>query len=77
MFAAALGIEILCIAFAEVGEKAGFMLFGYRFPGAAIAYAMGCSLAGMSTFLTILGRSRGTGCEGCCSLLENAGRKGI
>jgi hypothetical protein len=78
MFAAALGIEILCIAFAEIGENTGFLLFGYRLPGAAVAYAMGYSLAGLSTFLTILGRSRGTECgEGCCSLLENAGRKGI
>lgn len=78
MFAAALGIEILCIAFAEIGENAGFMLFGFRLPGAAIAYAMGYSLAGLSTFLTILGRSKGGECgEGCCSLLENARRKGI
>ncbi|MEO9362355.1 MAG: hypothetical protein ABI348_00505 [Nitrososphaera sp.] len=82
LFAAALGIEVLCITFAELGENAGFYLFGYSsLSGAAIAYAMGYSLAGLSTFLTILGRSKG-GMEecsdkGCCSVLENADRKGF
>jgi hypothetical protein len=82
MFAAALGIEILCIAFAELGQNAGFYIFGYSVQGAAIAYVMGYGLAGFATFLNILGRSKGATCEeedSCCcsSILETAGRKGL
>ena len=50
MFAATLGIEILCIAFAELGQNARFYIFGYHVTGAAIAYAIGYSLAGFATF---------------------------
>lgn len=77
MFAAALGIEILCISFAELGENAGLYIFGFNPAGIAIAYVMGYALAGVATFLTILGRS-GTGdaCS-CCSVLENGSRKGF
>jgi hypothetical protein len=80
MFAAALGIEVLCISFAELGENTGLYLFGFNPVGIAVAYAMGYALAGLATFLTILGRSRGEaecGDVGCCSILENAGRKGF
>lgn len=78
MFAAALGIEILCIAFAEMGQNTGFYIFGYSVGGAAIAYAMGYGLAGFATFLNIIGRSKGTMCEdSCCSILENVERKGL
>ncbi|MGI0019461.1 MAG: hypothetical protein ACREAY_03210 [Nitrososphaera sp.] len=78
MFAAALGIEVLCISFAELGENAGLYAFGFNPAGIAMAYAMGYALAGLATFLTILGRSRGAECgDGCCSILENAGRKGF
>ena len=71
----ALGIEILCIASAELGENAGLFLFGYRNPtGIAIAYAMGYGLASFSTFATILGRyNYGSNKENmcsCCSILE-------
>ncbi len=78
MFAAALGIEILCISFAEIGENTGFYIFGLNPAGIAISYAMGYGLAGLSTFLTILGRHSGTddAC-GCCSVLEHGGRKGF
>lgn len=77
MFAAALGIEILCISFAEIGENAGFYIFGLNPAGIAIAYVMGYGLAGLSTFLTILGRRSGTDDAGCCSVLEHGGRKGF
>lgn len=78
MFAAALGIEILCIAFAELGQNTGFYIFGYSVSGAAISYAMGYGLAGFATFLNILGRSKGAMCEdSCCSILENVKRKGL
>lgn len=78
IFAAALGIEVLCISFAELGENTGLYLFGFNPAGIAVAYAMGYALAGLATFLTILGRSRGAECgDDCCSILENAGRKGF
>ena len=56
LYAAALGIEILCIAAAEIGENTGLYLFGFNFMGIPIAYAMGYGLAGFTTFATILGR---------------------
>lgn len=76
MFAAALGIEVLCISFAELGENAGLYIFGFNASGIAIAYVMGYALAGAATFLTILGR-HGSG-EMCgCSVLEHGDRKGF
>lgn len=77
MFAAALGIEVLCISFAELGENAGFFIFGFNPAGIAIAYAMGYALAGAATFLTILGRHGAGEMCGCCSVLEHEGRKGF
>jgi hypothetical protein len=56
LYAAALGIEILCIAAAEIGENTGLYLFGFNLIGIPIAYAMGHALAGFTTFATILGR---------------------
>ena len=80
LYAAALGIEILCIAAAEIGENTGFYLFGFNAGGIVIAYVTGYVLAGFTTFLTILGRygnapqsENGIGaCEidSCCSVLE-------
>lgn len=80
LYAAALGIEILCIAAAEIGENTGLYLFGFNAGGIAIAYVMGYALAGFVTFVTILGRydknrqsGKGQSIEGidsCCSVLE-------
>lgn len=56
LYAAALGIEILCIAAAEIGENSGFYLFGCSPSGIAIAYVMGYALARFIIFVTILGR---------------------
>ena len=79
LYAAALGIEILCIAAAEIGENTGLYLFGFNAGGIAIAYVMGYALAGFTTF-AILGRygnqqgcDAGNGKQGidsCCSVLE-------
>jgi hypothetical protein len=81
IYAAALGIEILCITAAEIGENSGLYLFGFSPLGIAIAYAMGYTLAGFTTFATILGRynfgsSNQTMC-GCCSVFEQASQKGF
>lgn len=72
LYAAALGIEILCIAAAEIGENTGLFLFGFNTGGIVIAYVMGYTLAGFTTFITILGRY-GNGAsevDSCCSVLE-------
>lgn len=80
LYAAALGIEILCIAAAEIGENTGLYLFGFNPGGIAIAYIMGYSLAGFTTFVAILGRfgnrhsdekcTTSAEIDSCCSVLE-------
>ncbi len=80
LYAAALGIEILCIGAAEIGENTGLYLFGFNPSGIAMAYVMGYSLAGFTTFVTILGRfgacqsdekeSKSYEIDSCCSVLE-------
>jgi hypothetical protein len=81
LYAAALGIEILCIAAAEIGENIGLYLFGLNIVGIPIAYAMGYALAGFTTFATILGRynyGSKDKIDSCCSVLEQgAGRNFI
>lgn len=72
MYVTALGIEILCIMSAEIGENMGFFLFGYqRIDGISIGFILGYTLAGFSTFATILGRyNLDNVMEGCCSALD-------
>jgi hypothetical protein len=73
MYVAALGIEILCIAAAEIGENSGLFLFGFNHIGIPIAYVMGYSLATFTTFVTILGRynyGSNDKIDSCCSVLE-------
>src|SRR5215211_3417771 len=73
LYAAALGIEILCIAAAEIGENTGLYLFGFNLVGIPIAYAMGYGLAGFTTFATILGRynfGSNDKIDSCCSMLD-------
>jgi hypothetical protein len=81
IYAAALGIEILCIAAAEIGENTGLYLFGFNFSGIAIAYSLGYALAGFTTFTTILGRyNYGSPNQimcSCCSVLEQDSQKGF
>ncbi len=38
LFAAALGIEILCISAAEIGENSAFYFFGYHLQGIILGY---------------------------------------
>jgi len=81
LYAAALGIEILCIAAAQIGENTSFTLFGYRTHlGIAIGYLLGYSLSSFATFATILGRYSYGSNEivcGCCSVLEQGANKGL
>lgn len=80
LFAAALGIEILCIAAAEIGENTGLYLFGLNLVGIPIAYAMGYALAGFTTFATILGRynyGSNDKIDSCCSVLEQGAGSGF
>jgi hypothetical protein len=81
IYAAALGIEILCIAAAEIGENTGLYLYGLNPLGIAIAYIMGYALAGFTTFATILGRynygSPNHNMCSCCSALEQDSKKGF
>lgn len=77
LYAAALGIEILCIGAAEIGENSGLYFFGFNPVGIAIAYAMGYELAGLTTFITIFGRYNGETACSCCSVLEQRAGKGF
>src|ERR671938_691061 len=81
LYAAALGIEILCIAAAELGENTGLYIFWFNHIGVPIAYAMGYGLATFTTFVTILGRYKYGSCgdsidsSSCCSVLEQDNAK--
>lgn len=80
LYAAALGIEILCITAAEIGENTGLYLFGFNFIGIPIAFAMGYALAGFTTFATILGRynlGSNDKIDSCCSVLEQGAGSGF
>lgn len=80
MYAAALGLEILCITAAVIGENVGLYLFGVNALGIPVAYAMGYGLAAFVTFAAILGRyTYGSkhGIDACCSVLEQVGDKGF
>lgn len=79
LLSAALGIEILCIMAAEIGENIGLYTFGFNLTGIVLAYVIGYALAGFTTFMTILGRYTGTGLkiDSCCSVLEQQSSKGF
>jgi hypothetical protein len=78
LYAAALGIEILCITAAEIGENTGLYILGFNHIGVPFAYAMGYLLATFTTFVTILGRYKYDSCDridSCCSVLEQDSNK--
>jgi hypothetical protein len=80
LYASALGIEILCIAAAEIGENTSLYLFGFNVVGIPIAYAMGYALAGFTTFAAILGRynySSNDKIDSCCAVLEQGSGSGF
>lgn len=73
LYASALGIEILCILSAEIGQNSSFLMFGFNSPFAiTMSYVLGYGLAGFTTFATILGRyNLERVVDGCCSVLEH------
>ena len=80
LYAAALGIEILCITAAEIGENVGLYVLGFNHIGVPFAYAMGYLLATFTTFVTILGRYKYASedsIDSCCSVLEQDNNKGF
>ena len=80
LYAAALGIEILCITAAEIGENTGLYVLGLNHMGVPFAYAMGYLLATFTTFVTILGRykyAREDSIDSCCYVLEQDNNKGF
>jgi hypothetical protein len=78
-FAAALGIEILCISAAEIGQNTIFYFFGYHLQGIILGYIAGYAAAGFTTFMTIFGRYdlRNSKIDSCCSVLEQQSNKGF
>jgi hypothetical protein len=78
-FAAALGIEILCILAAEIGQNTIFYFFGYHLQGIILGYIAGYAAAGFTTFMTIFGRYdlRNSKIDSCCSVLEQQSNKGF
>jgi hypothetical protein len=75
MYATALGIEVLCILAAEIGENSSFAVFGYKtISGIVMGYMIWYVLSSFTTFATILGRYNYDSDErtlcGCCSVLE-------
>ena len=78
LFAAALGIEILCITAAEIGENSAFYFFGYHLHGIVLGYIAGYGLAAFTTFMTILGRYNfDDKIDSCCSILDQQSNKGF
>jgi hypothetical protein len=78
MFAAALGIEILCIISAEIGLNIGLYIIGYHGFGIVLSYIAGYTLASFTTFITIFGRTRpGHRIDSCCSVLEQQSNNGF
>lgn len=72
MYVSALAIEILCIMSAEIGENTSFYLMGYKtISGISVGFLLGYTLAGFSTFASILGRyNLDNVMDGCCSALN-------
>ena len=79
MYPAALGIEILCIMSAQIGQSLSFLLFGYHdLFGIVASYALGYGVASFTTFCTIIGRyNMKNELDGCCSALEHEGKQGF
>jgi hypothetical protein len=75
MLPSALGIEILCVASAEIGGLIALYSYGFNPIRIIMAYTMAYAFAGFTTFASILGRSTGQPDDiiscGCNDLHEN------
>ncbi|HXV46176.1 MAG TPA: hypothetical protein VD736_05840 [Nitrososphaera sp.] len=56
MLAPAFGIEVLCVASAEIGGLLGLYYYGFNPLGIIMAYVLAYALAGSTMFASILGR---------------------
>jgi hypothetical protein len=56
LFPSAFGIEVLCVASAEIGGFLGLWYYGFNAFGITMAYVLAYALAGFTTFASILGR---------------------
>jgi hypothetical protein len=52
----AFGIEVLCVASAELGGLVALYVYGFNSVGILMAYVLAYGLAGFATFVSILGR---------------------
>jgi hypothetical protein len=85
LFLAALGIETLCVASAEIGGIMGFYFFGFSALAIVMSYMLAYALAGFVTFASILGRAAADhyphatmACScSCGSLLEHGAESGF
>jgi len=57
LFPSAFGIEVLCVASAEIGGFLGLWHYGFNVFGIMMAYLLAYAFAGFTTFASILGRS--------------------
>jgi putative flippase GtrA len=57
LFPSAFGIEVLCVASAEIGGFLGLWYYGFNAVGIVMAYVLAYAIAGFTTFASILGRS--------------------
>ena len=76
LFPSAFGIEVLCVASAEIGGILGLWYWGFNAFGITMAYVLAYALAGFTTFASILGRSAHSSDEnailcGCASMVAD------
>jgi hypothetical protein len=76
LFPSSFGIEVLCVASAEIGGFLALWHYGFNTFGITMAYIMAYALAGFTTFASILGRSAHTNNEneivcGCSEIAEH------
>lgn len=77
LFPSAFGIEVLCVASAEIGGFLALWYYGFNSFGIIMAYIMAYAFAGFTTFASILGRSARAQNEdeiicGCSEMAEHS-----
>ncbi|MCI0559407.1 MAG: DUF1795 domain-containing protein, partial [Nitrososphaera sp.] len=82
LFPSAFGIEVLCVASAEIGGFLGLWYYGFNLFGVTMAYVLAYALAGFTTFASILGRAAHTHDDdeiicGCSDMTGNTIKTGF